>query len=122
MANVFKRVIFHFRISIDALQSLGNSAQTKASDHLLNIDREHNNKQYERIVNLYHGCESEDKHIRHYGDSRMSPFHGSPIEQEHASQLRPRVAGLVTEIEERSKSGFRIPTAGGAHVHTNVYI
>ena len=108
-----------FRISIDALESLGNSAQTKASDHTLNIDQEHNNPQYERIVGLYDGSESVESHIRHYGDARMGLFHGTPLEQENALNLRPKVDGLINEIEALSLGGFTTEL-GEKNVHMNV--
>ena len=102
-------------MSIDALQSLGNSAQTKASDHLLNIPGEHNNKNYERLIGLYHGCESYENHILHYGDSRMGPFYGNILEQNDAISLHPRKLGMITEIEDLSINGIIID-----NVHVNV--
>ena len=103
-------------MSIDALQSLGNSAQTKASDHLINIESEHNSKRYERLVGLYHGCESMEKHVLHYGDTRMGPFYGSDIQQHNATFLRPRKQGMVTEMEHMSMNGYTISTGSMARM------
>ena len=106
-------------MSIDALEALSNSAMTKASDHTINIMEEHNNKNEERLVGLYHGSESMYSHVLHYGDCRMSSSYGTSEEQQNASMLHPRKLGMVTEMEDMAVNGFNIST-GSTHVKVNV--